>query len=180
VPFDPVALQPYKPVEQRVEAVDHAPQLWLQSTFAEPISSPEDLARAHETQARGVLEKLGIDKEGSVSGFDARHRRAVEYVVENAEVGRAVDEIVVLVAAAQTGGGAAAVGSAEILIDLKNAVDASRELMTGDRYLGTLHLINTASSQLASRLHIPPGVPAVLNLTGAAATAYIYGFFFAP
>ncbi len=51
------------------------------------------------------------------------------------------------------------------------------EFKRGQYKDGTVRMLNSASSFAVETLGLPPGSSDVLNLSGAATTAYLYGLF---
>jgi hypothetical protein len=141
----------------------------------ECITPQESLHRQAVAKSKQLLSGFGI-KEGLVAkDVEARHKRAVEYVVDNPEVQGALRDLI-----ATRGSGALygpeAQKLASITLNIKAALDEGKEFKSGKYYEGTLHLTNQISSILLDAL--PTKAPAdVLNVSGAVATAYVYGFF---
>lgn len=107
-----------------------------------------------------------------------RHRLGVEYLKENKEFQRAVQAFMqsrgIDHACANTLSGCALIAN-----NIADAISINNEFQRGEYYSGTLHIVNRGSSNLLTVLK-PKGGAALaesINIAGAAATAYAYGFF---
>jgi hypothetical protein len=139
------------------------------------ITQAESARRLAVAKTQQVLSAFGIKDGLLVKDAEARHKRAVEYVVDNPEVQGALRDLVA------TRGSGAIYGPggqklANILVNIKAALEEGKEFKSGQYYQGSLHVTNQISSILLDAL--PGAAPSdVLNLSGAVTTAYVYGFF---
>lgn len=143
-------------------------------------------AFAHR-HAKSLAKWLG-DNNAKLRGTVAeRHAKGKEYVRDNSEVRKAIDDIELIasgyLAGSATGNPVIAyktAQAADFYVSYRAAEQAG-ELLANDHYDGSVALVNLYSSAIVDRVPVvPPGATEVLNFAGAATSAYAYGFFFAP
>jgi len=140
------------------------------------ISQKSNIEQAKNSMASAIVDSLKLKTQKFIKYSAARNKIAVEYVTDSPEVKAEIEKIALKISVAQGG------EPAQIALKIKSTYEAgfqTAELWKGgDKYSATLKAINLSSSLLAEQLHFPPGSVDALNLSGAAATAYIYGYFF--
>lgn len=141
--------------------------------FACPV---EVLRRADEVYA-----KIGIQPQRAIlDRLEERHRKGLEYLRENPEVKNALFAIQLKTGAAVVGG-PAGLKTAEYMKAVHSVYEINGDFRAGKHYEGSLKAINEVSSLALDKfgpgVGVPVGTSDALNLGGAAATAYLYGFF---
>ena len=108
--------------------------------------------------------------------YQVRNEKALEYVRDNTEVQNSIKSIL-----AKKGMLGVCQGSdkcATVIDTVLSAGNDAVEFGRGEYYVGSLHMVNQGSSALLSYLLPYGGTMAdAIDLAGAVATAYVYGFF---
>ena len=130
---------------------------------------------ALQAKADDVLNSLGTGIRNWVPDqVERRHEKGLEYVTDNETVKAAVRDF--LLSKGLTGVTDEYVS--QLLMLAKNSISDVNDFKTGHYYEGIMNITNQASSALLSAI-VPWGGTAVdaLNIGGAVAAAYAYGFF---
>jgi hypothetical protein len=134
-----------------------------------PISSRSTLSE--------VLTWVKTLKGEILTDFETRNARAIDYVADNKAVQDSIISLLTTRASAALYGPVGDV-AADIILNIKATLVEIQEFKNGKYYEGTLKIINQVSSLLLSVLPYGGTSANVLNVAGAVATAYVYGFFF--
>lgn len=108
--------------------------------------------------------------------WDERHKKGLEYLRDSPEVKEIIASIQSKTAALAVGG-VAGYKTVDAATTLSSVFEGVAEFERDQYKDGTVRLLNSASSFAVETLGLPPGSSDVLNLSGAATTAYLYGFF---
>lgn len=140
------------------------------------ITNEEAVRRQLIAKTKQMLSTFGVKDGFLLKDAELRHKRAVQYVLDNPEVQSALRDLIVV------RGSAAAYGpagekAASVVLNLKAALEGMNEFKNGQYYQGSLHVTNQASSILLEALPYKGPSSDILNLSGAVTTAYVYGFF---
>ena len=180
------SMQPAGQADKRdVSALPSPPQPPTQLPAVTGFNAPQPLPAAALKKktnevAYAIVTSLEIRRRGAIRRFDERHKMGLEYLKDNPQVQDAIHKIYAL-SAAYAVGGHVAFRATDIALNVQSGIDGCyKEMKSGDRYAATLKCINSTSSAITKipGFPLPPGSGAVLNLSGAATTAYLYGFFF--
>jgi len=147
------------------------------------VCMPAQQAFALEHGAR-LAKWLRENRATLVGTVKERHAKGAEYVRDNPEVRQALEDLERVAAGYAVGGVAGNPRVGAELAGFYNSVKAAEragELLATNQYEGSIALVHLYSSAILDRVPgVPPGSSEVLTLAGATATAYAYGFFFAP
>jgi hypothetical protein len=178
-----VRLQP----EQRQVAIPAqqapAPNLGPQSNCTFMCGSPPNQYKcpcaieAARKKTDEIYSSLGLKPDQILARLEERRKKCVEYVRDSPQVKDAIRSIQAKSVGFVTAG-PAGMELADNLLTIQSFFEGINEFQQGKHYEGTLRAVNEGSSYLAEKLGLPPGSADVLNLTGAATTSCIYGFFY--
>ena len=130
---------------------------------------------AYDTANR-IVKWLAKNNATLIDTYEARNKKALEYVHDNTEVQRSIKAIL-----ARKGLTAACGGNGKcttIISTVLNAGSDYNDFSNGQYYQGTLHMVNQGSAALLGIL-VPYGgnMADAINLAGSVSTAYVYGFY---
>lgn len=139
-------------------------------------SIPTSQARDSATKQKAdeVIAKVGVPRKGIGDDVAARHKKGMEFVKDSPEVQDAIRSLQIK-AGAYSAGGRAGYEVADFALTVDGAFDSVKEFKSGEYYDGSLKALNVTSSLIANRTPAGP-FGDVLNLAGAATTAYLYGY----
>lgn len=140
------------------------------------ITKEESFRRQVAAKTKQVLSTYGIKDGPSLKDAELRHKRAIQYVLDNPEVQGALKDLIVTRSSSAVYGPAGD-KAASVVLNLKSAMEEMKEFKSGQYYQGSLHLTNQVSSIVLERYPYGGASADVLNLSGAITTAYVYGFF---
>jgi len=108
-----------------------------------------------------------------------RNQKGIEYVNASPQVQQEISDILAL-SASYSVGGVVTLKATDLYLAIDGALKDG-QLIAQNHYAGSVAAVNDISATIIGLDPlIPPGSTQVMNLAGAAATAYLYGFFFSP
>jgi hypothetical protein len=134
------------------------------------------IAQSAPSLANKILTSFGIELETLVGNVAQRNARAIEYVADNKTVNDSIVDLLTTRAATKLYGPVGEV-AADIVLNIKDILGEIDDFKKGNYYEGTLNIINQVSSLLLTYLPYGGTSADILNVAGAVATAYVYGFF---
>lgn len=147
---------------------------FLCGTPPNQFTCPVTLEAARE-KTNQIYRQLDIRPESVLDRLEERHEKGLEYLRDSPEFKNALASIQAKSAGFSVGG-STGMAVAERALLVKSIFEGTNEFRQGKHYEGTLRAVNEVSSAFVdSRLKLPASD--VLNLAGAASTAYLYGFF---